>query len=133
MVPNELKEAPAQEDCISMPTKSVSGGRWVAGAVLVLAIFLTVQVGAALAAGPETFALPQVVGQQLPTPTPFRFLTPTPFVPGASTTSPATTTTTSTTAPKAGGFPMELAFPILAGGLAAIGGGTLVLRRKNTR
>jgi hypothetical protein len=111
-----------------MPTRSVFAGRWVAGAALVLAIWLTVQVGAALAAGPETFALPQVVEQQLPTPTPFRFLTPTPFVPGATTTTPTTTT-----APRAGGFPMELAIPALAGGLAAIGGGTLVLRRKSTR
>jgi hypothetical protein len=82
----------------------------------------------AVAAGPETYSVQQVVGQQLPTPTPFRFLTPTPFAPGA--TSPSTTT--STTAPRAGGFPMELAFPVLAGGLAAIGGGALVFRRKGT-
>jgi hypothetical protein len=94
---------------------------------LIVAVWLTAQVGAVLAAGPETVASSSVA-QALPTPTPFRFLTPTPFVPGASTT-----TTTSTTAPRAGGFPMELAFPILAGGLAAIGGGSLVLRRKNSR
>jgi hypothetical protein len=112
-----------------MPTRNGFAGRWVAGAALMLAIWLTVQVGAAGAAGTETFALPEVVAQQLPTPTPFRFLTPTPFVPGTTTTSPATTTA----APRAGGFPMELAIPVLAGGLAAIGGGTLVLRRKSTR
>lgn len=98
------------------------------GAALVVVIWLTAQVGAVLAAGPESLADSSVVAQALPTPTPFRFLTPTPFVPGVSTT-----TTTSTTAPKAGGFPMELAFPILAGGLAAIGGGSLVLRRKRSR
>ena len=113
-----------------MPTRSVIAGRWIAGAGLLLGIWLTAQVGAALAAGPETLALPQVNAQQLPTPTPFRFLTPTPFVPGSTTTSPSTTTTSP--APRAGGFPMELAFPVLAGGLAAIGGGTLVLRRKRT-
>jgi hypothetical protein len=110
-----------------MPTKSATAGRWVAGAALVLAIWFTAQVGAALAAGPDLAAGPELA-QALPTPTPFRFLTPTPFVPGASTT-----TTTSSTAPRAGGFPMELAFPILAGGLVAIGGGSLLLKRKTTR
>src|SRR5579864_129654 len=111
-----------------MPTRSALAGRLVAGAALILAIWLTVLVGAALAAGPDSVA-DSAVAQALATPTPFRFLTPTPFVPGASTTT-STTTTTATTAPRAGGFPMELAFPILAGGLAAIGGGSLVLRRK---
>ena|SRR5579864_1243426 len=111
-----------------MPTRSALAGRLVAGAALILAIWLTVLVGAALAAGPDTVA-DSAVAQALATPTPFRFLTPTPFVPGASTTT--STTTTTTTAPRAGGFPMELAFPILAGGLAAIGGGSLVLRRKS--
>lgn len=115
-----------------MAIKTALAGRWVAVAALALGIWLTAQVGAALAS-PETFAGPQTNAQALPTPTPFRFLTPTPFVSGPTTTSPSTTTTTATTAPRAGGFPMELAFPILAGGLAAIGGGTLVLRRKTTR
>lgn len=100
-----------------------------AAAALVLTLWLTVQVGAALAA-PDSMAASSQVAQGLPTPTPFRFLTPTPFVPGATTT---TSTTMPSTAPNAGGFPMELAFPILAGGLAAIGGGSLVLRRKPSR
>jgi hypothetical protein len=107
-----------------MPTKKLTTGHLVAGAVMLLAILLAVQVAVALAAGPETFAAPQIVAQ-VPTPTPFRFLTPTPFVP-----SKTTTTTTSTTTPRAGGFPMELALPALAGGLAAIGGGTFLFRRK---
>jgi hypothetical protein len=111
-----------------MPTKGASAGRWLAGAALVLGIWFCVQVGAVLAAGPQT-AAESTVAQGVPTPTPFRFLTPTPFVPGASTT----TSTTSTTLPRAGGFPMDLAFPILAGGLLAIGGGSLVLRRKSSR
>jgi hypothetical protein len=72
------------------------------------------------------------VGAQVPTPTPFRFLTPTPFVPSKTTTTTAPTTTT-TTAPRAGGFPMELAIPALASGLAALGGGAYVLRRKPAR
>lgn len=109
-----------------MPTKKVFSGRWLAGFALAVGLWLTAQVGAVLAAGPDSFALNPAVAQQLPTPTPFRFLTPTPFVPNA-------TTTTTSTAPRAGGFPMELALPILAGGLAAIGGGSFVLRRKSTR
>ena len=111
-----------------MPTRKITAGRWVAGAVLVLAIWFTAQVGAALAASPDLAAGPDLA-QALPTPTPFRFLTPTPFIPSSTTT----TTTTTARPPNAGGFPMELAFPILAGGLVAIGGGTLVLRRKPTR
>ena len=74
-------------------------------------------------------ALPQVIAQ-VATPTPFRFLTPTPFVPGKTTT---TTTTTTGTAPRAGGFPMELALPALAGGVAALSGGAYLLRRKVAR
>jgi hypothetical protein len=111
-----------------MRTKSATAGRWTAVAALVLTIWLTAQVGSALAQTTTTETSP-ALAQVLPTPTPFRFLTPTPFVPGATTT----TTTTGQTPPKAGGFPMELAFPILAGGLAAIGGGSLVLRRKTSR
>jgi hypothetical protein len=109
-----------------MPTKKLTAGRWVAGAMLMLVILLAVQVAVALAAGPETFAAPQIVAQ-VPTPTPFRFLTPTPAVP-----SKTTVTTTTVPTPRAGGFPMELAVPALAGGLAAIGGGTFLLRRKRT-
>ncbi len=45
----------------------------------------------------------------------------------------STTVTTSQTMPRAGGFPIELALPALAGGLAAIGGGTYLLRRKPSR
>ena len=70
-------------------------------------------------------AVPQA---QVPTPTPFRFLTPTPFVPGKTTTTPPTTRP-----PTAGGFPIELALPALAGGLAAIGGGAYLFRRKTDR
>jgi len=111
-----------------MPTRSAHAGRWVAGAALLLGIWLSAQVGAAVAAGPDTLAASQVA-QALPTPTPFRFLTPTQFIPGSTTT----TTTPTRTTPNAGGFPMELAFPILAGGLVAIGGGSWVLRSKTAR
>jgi hypothetical protein len=106
-----------------MPTKTVIASRAAVFAAFALTAILVVQVAVAMAAGPETYAMPQVVGQALPTPTPFRFLTPVP------NTVPSTTTTT-TVAPRAGGFPLELAVPALAGGLAAIGGGTFLLRRK---
>jgi hypothetical protein len=109
-----------------MPTRTVIASRVAVFAALALTALLVVQVAVAMAAGPETYALPQVVGQALPTPTPFRFLTP---VPG-NAPSTTTTTTTNTVAPRAGGFPLELAMPVLAGGLAAIGGGTFLLRRK---
>lgn len=42
-------------------------------------------------------------------------------------TAPAPATTAPT--PRAGGFPMELAMPLLAGGAVALGGGTFLLRR----
>ena len=99
--------------------------RWAAGVALLLIVGLSIPVAIAMAA-PETFAAPQVVAQGVPTPTPFRFLTPTPF------TLPSTTTTTTTTMPRAGGIPIELAVPALAGGLAAIGGGSLLLRRRRS-
>ena len=63
-----------------MSTRSAIASRWVAGGALILAVWLTAQVGAVLAAGPESVASSSVA-QALPTPTPFRFLTPTPFVP----------------------------------------------------
>jgi hypothetical protein len=110
--------------------RSAIAGRWMVGVALVLTIWLTAQVGAVLAAPESMVAPPELAQGTLPTPTPFRFLTPTPFAVAPSTT---TSTTRPATAPNAGGFPMELAFPILAGGLAAIGGGSLVLRRKTSR
>src|SRR5947207_840112 len=99
-----------------MPTKHLIAGRSALVAALALTTLLVVQVAAAMAAGPDTYAAAQVVvGQQLPTPTPFRFVTPAPASPNT------TTTTTTTPAPRAGGFPLELVLPALAGGLAAIG------------
>jgi hypothetical protein len=98
--------------------------RVVAGLILLLGVLLAVQGTVALATGPE------ILAQVPPTPTPFRFLTPTPFVPSKTTTT-TTTTVPGQTMPRAGGFPLELALPVLAGGIAAIGGGSLLLRRKN--
>jgi hypothetical protein len=116
----------ALERRTSMPIRIGSTGRIAAGAALLVAIVLAMQISVALAAASDTYALPAVVAQA--TATPFRFLTPTPFAPRTTTT-----TTTGSTAPRAGGFPMELALPALAGGLAAIGGGSFLLRRRATR
>jgi hypothetical protein len=104
---------------------SLSPGTWIIGALVVLVLALTAQAAVTLAAGPEVSAQPQVVAQ-VPTPTPFRFLTPTPLVPGR-------TTTVTQSPPRTGGFPLELALPVLIGGVAAIGGGSFLLRRKTTR
>jgi plastocyanin len=64
-------------------------------------------------------AAPAPAAQVLPTPTPFRFVSPT----GATTTAPVST------APRAGGVPLELVLPLLAGGASALGGGMYLLRR----
>ena len=87
-----------------------------------------------LQAASSASALPQVVAQVV-TPTPFRFLTPTPITSTKTTTGVTvpSVTTTPAPAPRAGGFPMELAFPTLAGGAAAISGGVFLLRRKLAR
>jgi plastocyanin len=55
----------------------------------------------------------------VPTPTPFRF----------TGTTGTTTTAPTGTAPRAGGVPIELVLPLLAGGAGALGGGVYLLRR----
>jgi hypothetical protein len=107
-----------------MPTKRVLLGRGAPATALLLVVWLGIQVAVVLAAGPQEYAMPQVESQVIPTPTPFRFLTPVPSTSTVTTTQPP---------PRAGGFPLELAIPTLAGGLAAIGGGSFLLRRKTTR
>ena len=67
---------------------------------------------------------------QVPTPTPFRFLTPTVI---AVVVVPARRPPRRRRAAAAGGFPVELAIPALAGGLAAIGGGAYIFRRRTAR
>jgi plastocyanin len=98
---------------------------WMKGSITVLA---AAAAPAAQPAAPPATPLPPAAaapaaGQTEPTPTPFRFLTPTPA------TRPATAGAT-TTAPSAGGFPVELAAPLLAGGAGALGGGLYLLRRR---
>lgn len=114
-----------------MSTRSMTRAGWAAGVAVLLGAVLIVQAAAALAAGPD--AASQVVAQGVPTPTPFTFRTPTPITVRPATTTGSTTTTTTTRAPSTGGFPLELALPALTGGLAAIGGGSYLLRRKTVR
>ena len=47
----------------------------------------------------------------------------------APAASPAASPASTAPAPRAGGFPMELAWPLLAGGAAAVGAGAVLLRR----
>jgi hypothetical protein len=83
-----------------MPSSGVIASRWAAGAGLVLVVLLSAQVVAVALAAPEQVAGgPQVVAQGVPTPTPFRFLTPTPFTMPRTTTTTTTAPTTTTTAP----------------------------------
>jgi plastocyanin len=69
------------------------------------------------------------VSQALPTPTPFRFLTPTPVAARPATTTGATTTTTTGRTPNAGGIPDGLPIVLLATGAVALVAGMRVLRR----
>jgi LPXTG-motif cell wall-anchored protein len=48
----------------------------------------------------------------------------------AQVTVPTPRPTTTTTAPRAGGVPLELALPLLSGGVAMLGGGAVLLRRR---
>jgi plastocyanin len=106
---------------------------WMKGTVIVLAA--GTQPGAPAAAAPAPAAAPPAaaapVAQAQATPTPLRLPTPTPF----RFTSPGTTTTTTTTAtpPRAGGLPVELALPLLAGGASALSGGIYMLRRSRRK
>ena len=54
---------------------------------------------------------------------------PSPSPAAAPAAAPAASPAATTPAPRAGGFPMELAWPLLAGGAAAAGAGALLLRR----
>jgi plastocyanin len=100
---------------------------WMKGTVTVLAAAAAPPAAQPAAPAPAPAAQPGAppAAAQAPTPTPFRFLTPTPVV-----ARPATGATT-TTAPRAGGIPLELVAPLLAASASALGGGALLLRRRN--
>ena len=50
--------------------------------------------------------------------------------PAAPAASPVASPASTAPAPRAGGFPMALAVPLLGGGVAAVGAGAYLLRRR---
>jgi hypothetical protein len=79
----------------------------------------SIGLGLDLTIGILASSTPDVAAQAVPSPSPLPAASPSPVA------SPVTTTP----APRAGGFPMELAWPMLAGGAAAVGAGAVLLRR----
>ena len=73
----------------------------------------SIGLGLALTIGILGSSTPDVSAQAVPSPSP----------------SPAASPAATTPAPRAGGFPMELAWPLLAGGAAAVGAGAVLVRR----
>jgi hypothetical protein len=72
---------------------------------------------------------PGVLAQAPPSPGPTASPAAPVAAPAAPAPSPAASPATTTPAPRAGGIPLELAWPMLAGGAAAVGAGALLLRR----
>jgi hypothetical protein len=73
----------------------------------------SVGLGLALAVGVLLQTSPDAHAQAVPSPSP----------------SPAASPAATAPAPRAGGFPMDLAWPMLAGGAATVGAGVVLLRR----
>jgi hypothetical protein len=80
----------------------------------------SIGLGLALTIGILASSTPDVSAQAVPSPSP------------SPAASPAANPAATTPAPRAGGFPMELAWPMLAGGAAAVGAGAVLLRRGRT-
>ena len=85
--------------------------RFLRASVLTIGAVLTISI--AVVTQPSPGAVAQV---QVPAASP----SPTPKPAASPAAAPA---------PRAGGFPMELAWPLLAGGAAAVGTGAVLLRR----
>ena len=86
--------------------------------VLSVGAALTISMTAVMEPSPD--ALAQVVPSPAPSPV---------VPPAAPAASPVASPVTTTPPPRAGGFPVELAWPMVAGGAAALGAGAYVLRR----
>ncbi|MCC7369702.1 MAG: hypothetical protein IT306_14830 [Chloroflexi bacterium] len=97
--------------------------RTVRATVLTIGAALTISVAALTEPAPGAFA--QAVPS--PSPSPAAPLTAPAAAPAAA--SPVASPAATTPAPRAGGFPLELAWPMVAGGAAAVGAGALLLRR----
>jgi len=75
---------------------------------------------------------PGVMAQVAPSPSPVAPVASPAGAPApapAPAASPVASPAPATPAPRAGGFPLELAWPMVAGGAAAVGAGALLLRR----
>lgn len=90
--------------------------RFLRATVLSVGAALTISFAAATAPAPEAFAQTGVSPSPSPAAAP-------------AVASPVASPAAATPAPRAGGFPIELAWPMVAGGAAALGAGALLLRR----
>lgn len=97
--------------------------RYLRAAVLSTGAALTISVVAL------TQPAPGALAQAVPSPSPAASPAAAPVASPAA--SPAAATTAAP-APRAGGFPIELAWPMLAGGAAAVGAGAVLLRRRKS-
>jgi hypothetical protein len=92
--------------------------RYLQATLLTIGAALTISLAALTQPAPGVFA------QAGPSPS------PSPAAPAAApAASPVASPASTAPAPRAGGFPMELAWPLLAGGAAAVGAGAVLLRR----
>ena len=89
--------------------------RFLRASVLTIGAALTISIAAVTQPAPVALAQPPA--------------SPSPSPAAAPAAAPAASPAAAAPAPRAGGFPMELAWPLLAGGAAAVGAGALLLRR----
>jgi hypothetical protein len=106
--------------------------RYLQATLLTIGAALTISVVAVTQPTPGAFA------QAVPSPSASPVVVPAaapaapavPAVPAAApVASPVASPASTAPAPRAGGFPMELAWPMLAGGAAVAGAGAVLLRR----
>ena len=98
--------------------------RYLQATILTIGAALTISLAALTQPTPGAFA------QAGPSPSPAAPVASPAAAPAAApAASPIASPASTAPAPRAGGFPMELAWPLLAGGAAAVGAGAVLLRR----
>jgi hypothetical protein len=99
--------------------------RYLQATILTIGATLAISLAALTQPAPGAFA------QVVPSPSPAASPAAAPVVvpAAAPVASPVASPVSTAPAPRAGGFPMELAWPLLAGGAAAVGAGAVLLRR----
>jgi hypothetical protein len=93
------------------------------------ATILTLGMALSIAIAALTQPAPGALAQAVPSPSASPVAAPVVVPAAAPAASPVASPVSTAPAPRAGGFPMELAWPLLAGGAAAVGAGAVVLRR----